>query len=291
MSHASNRTHTIRALPNTAARLLLALCAALSAACGGSGMAQAPADGPQARVLDLVEALTPLDETFTGDVKDAWFQNTVEKKAALKILPPEYGREALRYLREVGDEAIGVEVGLLEVAAHSDPEGTAPYLEELIFEYGYPMHQRAEAVTLLAEIRPERAMELFDPHLREARHHRTYPDAEFFVRGYIDAARARRADPTDLLVDVATNLWHQDAARHFAVGELGNHPSEYARQALEITLTESTGNGYLRRKAAQALRDSLPRETACQIFANVANKEADRNMLAFLIDMINENCK
>ncbi len=239
----------------------------------------------------LVEALTPLDQTWTSDVKDAWFQNTVETVGELKGAGPDVGREALRFLKEEGHEAIGVEVGLLTVAAFADPEGTQGYLEELIFEYGYPMHQRAEAVTLLAKVAPERAVLLFDPHLRDARQRKTYPDAEFFVRAYIEAANSTGHDPVDLLADVTTNIWHQDAARHFAVRELGNHPSEIGRQALQITLIESTGNGYLRRLAAQALRKSLPRETACQIISNVANKEADTNFLEFLIDLITENCK
>ncbi len=239
----------------------------------------------------LVEALTPLPETWTGDVEDAWFQNTVETVGELKEAGPEVGRAALRYLQEQGHEAVGVEVGLLAVAAHAGPEGTQPYLEELIFEYGYKMHQRAEAVILLAEIAPHRAVELFDPHLRDPRQRKTFPDAEFFVRGYIKAANEIHLDPTEVCADVTTNIWHQDAARHFAVRELGNHTSEIGRQALQITLIESTGNGYLRRLAAQSIQKSLPRETACQILQNVANKEADRNFLNFLIDVITENCK
>lgn len=246
---------------------------------------------PEQEIEHLVEALTPMDETWTSDVKDAWFHNTVEIVGELKGAGPEVGEEALRYLREEGHEAIGVEVGLLTVAAFADPEGTQPYLEELIFEYGHTIHRRAEAVLLLSEIAPHRAVELFDPHLRDPRQHKTYPDAEFFVRGYISAANRIHHDSVDLLADVTTNIWHQDAARHFAVRELGNHRSEIGRQALQITLIESTGNGYLRRLAAQALVKSLPRETACQIFGTVANKEADQNFLQFLIDVITENCK
>lgn len=292
----SERAHGPCALlhaPRALVRSLLAtgLAFGFLSGCDASHAENGREETPGEKIEILVEALTPLDQTWTSDVKDAWLQNTIEKVGIMKNAGPEVGREALRVLREEGHEAVGVEVGLLTVAAHADPVGTQPYLEELIFEYGYAMHQRAEAVKLLGEIAPNRAIELYDPHLRDPRQRKTYPDAEFFVRSYIKAANEVEHDPVDLLADVTTNIWHQDAARHFAVRELGNHPSEIGRQALHITLIESTGNGYLRRLAAQSLRNSLPREQACQIFAEVANKEASRNFLAFLIDIINENCK
>ena len=268
----------------------LILASFLLAACDAKPTA-AKTRTPAEEIEHLVEALTPMPETWTSDVEDAWFQNTVEVVGELRGAGPEVGREALRYLQEEGSDVIGIEIGLLTVAAFADPEGTQPYLEELIFEYGYAIHRRAEAVTLLAKIAPQRAVELFDPHLRNPRQRKTYPDAEFFVRGYIEAANKIGLDPVDLLADVTTNIWHQDAARHFAVRELGNHPSEIGRQALQITLIESTGNGYLRILAAQSLVKSLPRETACGLLATVANREANRNFLQFLIDVMAENCK
>ena len=65
---------------------------------------------------------------------------------------------------------------------------------------------------------------------------------------------------------------------------------ELERRALETVLIESSGNGYLRRKAAQSLRLSLPAETACTLFRTVFEREADINFAKFLGDMIAQLC-
>ncbi|MEM7516758.1 MAG: hypothetical protein AAF368_07520, partial [Planctomycetota bacterium] len=193
-------------------------------------------------------------------------------------------------LREAGHPAIQVETSLLTVAAHAAPETTQSYLEELILEYGHPMHLRAEAVMLLAETHPERAIEIYQPLLEARRHHKTYPDMEFFVRAWTDAHERAGTDPTPVLANVATNLFMQDAARHFAVKDLGKYPSAVGRQALEAVLVESTGNGILRRYAAQALSKSVPREEACDYLNEVARNEAELNMVRFLVNLIAHHC-
>ena len=72
--------------------------------------------------------------------------------------------------------------------------------------------------------------------------------------------------------------------------QLGNHPDPLGRQALEIILIESTGNGYIRRMAAQSLRKTLPAEEACALFKEVSKLEAETNFLVFLLDVIAETC-
>ncbi|MFT7487275.1 MAG: HEAT repeat protein, partial [Candidatus Paceibacteria bacterium] len=85
--------------------------------------------------------------------------------------------------------------------------------------------------------------------------------------------------------------YKDDAARHQAVKELGKHKTPHAHMALRQILVESTGNAYLRRKAAQAIKESFPREEACAIFAEISTMEADNNFLLFLADMIEDNCE
>ena len=63
------------------------------------------------------------------------------------------------------------------------------------------------------------------------------------------------------------------------------------QRALESCLVESSGDGYLRRMSAQSLRDLLPSESACALFAEVARRESDINFRAFLLDMMQRNCR
>ena len=55
-------------------------------------------------------------------------------------------------------------------------------------------------------------------------------------------------------------------------------------------LIESTGNGYLRRKAAQALLTADP-EGCCARLQQTIEQEADLNFAHFLYDMIETNCR
>lgn len=73
--------------------------------------------------------------------------------------------------------------------------------------------------------------------------------------------------------------------------ELGKHDEPLARQALLAILTESTGNAYMRRLAVQGLVRTLPREEACQLFAEIADREADLNFALFLTDVLDKNCR
>jgi hypothetical protein len=79
-------------------------------------------------------------------------------------------------------------------------------------------------------------------------------------------------------------------ARHLAIRELGKHPGEASRKALETLLVESAGSSYQRRLAAQSLRASVPEEEACALFRATLEREADVNFEAFLIDMIEDFC-
>jgi hypothetical protein len=92
------------------------------------------------------------------------------------------------------------------------------------------------------------------------------------------------------LCDVATNMFQDGATRVLAVKELGKRRDPRGEAALRTILVESTGDGYLRRKAVQSLHAILPAETACILFREVASKEADMNFLRFLADALGDWC-
>ncbi len=289
----------LRAIPHILSLLIGALLlAVLPCGCGDPDSGPSPAQVPQlspAHEIDaLVKALTPLDPTLTSDFHD---RALVKERALIERLEkanPEVGREALRRFRESqADPKAHQQVvrGFLRVAAHAAPEDTQPLLEELVLEYGHKIADRAQAVKLMSQIRPERAIELFEPLLLKKKQEKTMPDDEFFVSSYIKACRKAGHDPVPVLADVALNIFKQPVARYFSATELGNHPGQDSYSALYAVLVESTGDGMLRIKAAQAIRNSVSRERACELFHQVAGQEADLNYLKFLEDMIEAVCE
>ncbi len=245
----------------------------------------------QALLAELVEVSTPLKETVTSDVTDKRFVRRLELLAELSSRPPAVGQAALQELQRRAEAVQDVEQALLQVAAKCDPEGTADLLANLATEYGPSLFLRTEALLLLGETAPVRALEVLKPWIGNARPGRTLPPQEFIVKAWTDACDGAGRSPVPELCDVATNLLLDGASRVRAVKELGRRPDPAGEKALRSILVESTGDGYLRRKAAQALRDSLPEEAACEIFRQVADREADPNMLRFLIDMLEEHCE
>ena len=125
----------------------------------------------------------------------------------------------------------------------------------------------------------------------KAHPNRTQPPAEFIVRSWVTACDHTGRSPVPELADVATNLFADETARILAVKELGHRPEPLALQSLQAILIESTGDGYLRRMAAQGLRDSLPKESGCEIFERVASREADLNFAQFLADLLQKHCR
>ena len=248
-----------------------------------------PAD--EALLAELVEVSTPLQKTVTSDVTDKRFVRRLELLAELSSRPPAVGQAALRELQRRTEPVQDVEQALLRVAAKCDPEGTADLLANLATEYGPSLFLRTEALLLLGETSPKRALEVLEPWIGNARPGRTLPPQEFIVKAWTDACDGVGRSPVPELCDVATNLLLDGASRVRAAKELGRRPDPAGEKALRSILVESTGDGYLRRKAAQALRDSLPEEAACEIFRQVADREADPNMLRFLVDMLEEHCE
>lgn len=243
---------------------------------------------------ELVEAFTPLPKTVTSDITDKQFIRGQELLAELRKGGSTVGVAALNKLREKqpGDQAwpVDVERALLDVAAHAAPAESRPLLEALITQYGATIELRTQALLLYSETWPNEALVILEPLVTKTRHNQTMPQPEFMVRAWVTACEKTGRSPVKVLADVATNLFQDETARIRAVKELGRHRDPEATQALSAILVESTGDAYLRRMAAQGLRDTLDRESACKIFETVAQREADMGMLDFMRDMLDKNC-
>jgi hypothetical protein len=277
---------------------LLALTAGLGGCDqAGQGDREATAASSAAAVglVDrLVELSTPLDPTLTSDHHDRQLHARRALLDELRASSEAVGHEALTRFKQVEaspEEApVLVRVYLLDVASHAATQETEPLLEELTLQYGHKMDIRTEAMLLLGQVAPERAVTLLEPLLVEKRTS-TMPADEFMLKAYVNGCEGSGHDPVPILVDIATNIFKEDAARHLAVQELGKHKELLAQQALRAILVESTGNAYLRRKAAQSMRATFAREQACAIFREVASKEADMHFQRFIEDMIRDNCE
>ncbi|MFN0242035.1 MAG: hypothetical protein ACKVWV_04015 [Planctomycetota bacterium] len=250
-----------------------------------------PPTAAHARLAELVALLAPIEEVVTSDKSDARFIRAQELLGELRNGDRSVGLAALEVLRrEEEHRPVEVERGLLDVASHAAPEDARPLLESLVLQYGPSLSLRTEALLCLAETSPQRAIEIVQPLITRTRASQTLPPAEFLVSAWVTACEKTGRSPVKELADVATNLFQEEAARIRATKELGRHKEPLAQQALSAILIESTGDGYLRRMAAQGLRDTLPRETACSTFQRVAEREADMNFAKFLADLLEKNC-
>jgi len=270
----------------------------LALPCCDRGGTEAPvaasdAAGAKAKITRLVELFTPLPKTVTSDKTDQQFIEGERLLAELSKAGPLVGREAMARLRETPKEPRPeqVERALLIVSARAAPEDSKVLIENLVTQYGTALALRTEATLLLAEMHPARAREILEPFVRRTRQSQTLPPQEFIVRAWVTACEKSNADPVPALADAAANLFMDEAARVRAVKELGRHPGNpLAEKALAAILVESTGDGYLRRMAAQGLLAILPRETFCTLLEQVFDKEADINMAFFLKDVLDKNC-
>ena len=246
--------------------------------------------GAETEIKELIRLLTPLDPILTSDHHDRHLKAQRAQQTKLEGEGQEIGRAALAAFRTNRDGTASVRRGLLQVAARSAPKDAAPLLEKLVIEYGHPLDERAEAALLFGEADPARALEVLEPMCRRTKRDETLPHDEFLIRGWVKACKHLEISPVSVLVDNATNITKDSTSRHYAVKQLGQHVDPLGRQALEIVLIESTGNGYIRRMAAQSLRKTIPAEEACALFKEVADLESENNFLRFLIDIIAETC-
>ena len=249
-------------------------------------------EAARARIGEFLAAMVPPPLDETSDVHDAWLHRW---RALLKELSGEeeaVGHAALHaFCGNVSDYTV-TRAGLLTIGASAAPEAAAPLLRELMLHYGYRIDDRAQATLLYAEADPDGFLVDARPFvLRHERAKQTMPDDEFLVRGWVKACAKVGQSPVEVCADVATNLWMQPYARIVAIEALAEHGSDaLARGALETCLIESTGDGNVRRKAAQSIQAGWGREDACALLEDVLSKEVDVNFAAFLTAMIHSHC-
>ena len=312
----------VRAISLTRGRLPAALLGLIPLFAGcGDGQGAAAADPAPSRAVEptgtedsdveaLIAAFVPLEAHVTSDRHDRWLGTQRALLTELKARStPALAERALQAFEADPPHPDGVRVALLEVAAHGLAGGAsaAPVpgggldsmLEELIVTYdsGAGLRVRTEAVRILAESSPVRALEFFAPLLREDRPSSTRPPQSALVEGWLVAARSlagSAASPetvdTRVLADVATNIFQPPDARYVAIEGLGELGGDLAGVALEEILMESSSDGYVRRKAAQALVRAVEPETLCPLIARLASHESDPHFLNFLADMLESNC-
>lgn len=233
----------------------------------------------------------PLEET--SDVHDRWLQETRALIAELCDAGEDVGNAALHaFCGDASDYTI-TRWALLRIGANASPEAAAPLLRELMLNYGFRRDDRAEATLLYARVDPAGYMEDAREYvLRSERPRKTMPDDEFLIRGWVAACEELGTSPVDVCADVATNLWMQPYARVVAIETLAAHGDDgLAREALRTCLIESTGDGNIRRKAAQAIRDGWAREDACSILEDVLSKEVDPTFASFLTTLLHAHCR
>jgi HEAT repeat protein len=199
---------------------------------------------------------------------------------------------ALEAWREEGPERPALlRYALLEVAAYGAPDDLAPVLEDLVVRYGSSdLGTRTEAVRLLAETSPERALELLEPLVLEERPSATRPDQATMLRGWLAASERMNVSRPRVAATVATSLFQPPEARYEAIDALGDMGGPIATAALEEVLVEASSDGFVRRKAAQSLARYLPEEELCGVLERVASHESDPYFINFLADLIDEHC-
>lgn len=254
----------------------------------------------QQRLQSLVDLFQPPDPLATSDHHDQQLTDQRRFREEVTKQPDEaLGRLALERFRREPEDPQALRVELLRAAAHGLPRDEASdLLEHIVLTYdaatGYGV--RGQAVGIWADVAPDDLTEVLRPILAERRHRRTLPPDEELLRAWVRSARAVGrpvAEIEEVLAEIAVNIYQDDATRHLAIGELAVSEDDlgaHARRALEEVLVESSRNGYLRRKAAQAIAQALPSDEACRVLSRVADRESDENFLLFLADMIDSLC-
>ncbi len=244
---------------------------------------------------EIEEAFEPVSLSATSDLKDAALARQRKAVEHLHEAPVDVGRAAWKRFGELGADRDDLRVALLDIASHCAPKEMTPRLVKMVEQYDpkLGMRVRANAVHILPDIAPKEAKECLEPLVRTPKHSATLPDQDSLLDAWIRASR-KLGELSELdvklIAAIAVDVEQPADARYRAVAELGRVRSTDGQKALEFVLVESSADGYLRIKAAQAIEDSVPQADACAIFDRVADRESDQNFLRFLADMISRHC-
>ncbi len=244
----------------------------------------------QRDIRDLLTALRPPAGDALPVEKSRYHAQRRETLERLRSADRAHGQEALRTYLEEPPALAEMRAGLLDVAAHAAPEDTRPVLVELVTTFGEDIYVRTQACEYLGETAPETALEVFTPLLSGRVDGRTYPPEERLLSAWVTASEKLGRDPVALLATIATDIQRPQEVRHLATRALGAHDGPQSRQALQVILVESSGNGYIRRLATQSLRQLLSKEEFCELVESVQSREADLEFLRFLEDARQKNC-
>ena len=278
----------------TRAHVVAALLAiGLAGACGGSGASStvSAADADKS-IRDLIAVYQPGDPNKTSDFEDSAFRARVQALERLRTAGPEVGRAALATFAAGAQTVTDIQQALLDVAASNCPVETAPTLERLITTYDGKVGEglATRAVEILARTSPQRAIELFEPLIRDPGAHQTRPSQESLIEGWTEAASRLNAKDARVLCDVVVDLRQPPDARYAAVRGIAKFGGERAQKALGSVLIEGASDGNLRRKAAQTLLVIMPRKPFCELITEVSEHESDDIFLNFLADLLDKNC-
>ena len=296
--HTLARSRRPRRADPPVAMVAIALLALFS--CGES-TANEPAPEPSVTVAEraaareqlvaLTELYGIVDPLLLSDKKDALMaeRESLRKKLRSAGLATALEAEAMFHEWPARDEfARSV---LLEVAAHGRPAALSDSLIDIVRLYDpeLGLFVRTEAARILAETSPEAAVQLFR-ELLSSPPNATLPPAEVLLRRFGEATAAIGQPDAPLLADIVTDFQRAPDLRYAAITLLGGIDDPRSRQALEVVLVESGSDGYVRRKAAQALANLLPPDELCPILLRVADRETSEAFLLFLANQIELLC-
>jgi len=280
-----------------AVALGLVLTSACDAGASGADRGARPAvtaaerEAARSRLLELAELCRATDPLMTSDEKDAREARREALRLELREGGPATSLEAEALFESLpAEEHLGRAV-MLEIAAHGRPETLEDRLAEIVRRYDpeLGLFVRTEAARILTETSPERAEALFRS-LLSAPPNATLPPAEILLRQWCEASEAIGRPNAGFLADLVTDFQRAPDVRYTAIAQLGRIDDPRSRQALEVVLVESGSDGYVRRKAAQALANLLPPDELCPILLRVADRETSEAFLLFLADQIERLC-
>lgn len=242
----------------------------------------------KARIDAFLEAWAPVSPIATSDVGDAAKAEQDRLRIELRTAGLAVGRAAHAAYLAGGDHLPLARVDLLDIYAHNAPTESEDFLAERLVTYvsGEALIQ-TEAARILAQTSPERAREVLEPLILATKHNRSLPDPERLLHAWILASKELGTLEPGLLVEVATGILRPAPVRTLAVRTLGEIQGIESQRALETVLVESGTDGYIRRRAAQALVQQLGPD-ARPILEEVADKETDPAFLTLLANILRD---